>query len=158
TVVPKDIPPPSEEPVEIAGITGGVAGGVPGGVPGGVVGGVVGGVTGGVLGSGAPPPPPPPPPPPKPKVRPKPQKIGGDVLQSKLIKKIEPVYPELAKRARVSGMVILNVQVNEQGRVEEIQVIRGNPLLNDSAVQAVRQWVYSPTLLNGEPVPVTATV
>jgi protein TonB len=53
---------------------------------------------------------------------------------------------------------MLQVTVNEMGRVEDINVLRGHPLLNEAAVQAVRQWVYTPTLLNKEPVPVTATV
>ena len=85
-------------------------------------------------------------------------RVGGNVQESKLIKKIEPVYPELAKRARVSGTVILTVTVDEEGSVADIKVLKGHPLLDDSAVAAVRQWKYSPTLLNGEPVPVIATV
>ena len=76
----------------------------------------------------------------------------------KLIRKIDPVYPELAKRARVTGRVILIVTVDEEGAVSDIRISSGHPLLNDAAVTAVKQWRYSPTLLNGEPVPVTATV
>ena len=110
------------------------------------MGGVLGGVPGG---------PPPPPPPPKAKA---PIRVGGNVQNSKLIQKIDPIYPELAKRARVSGIVLLQVTVDEQGRVGEIKLIRGHPLLNQSAIDAVGQWRYSPTLLNGEPVPVIATV
>ena len=102
-------------------------------------------------------PPPPPPPPPRP-VKREPIRVGGNVQESKLIKKIEPVYPELAKRARVQGVVILQVTVDEEGSVSEIRVLRGHPLLDDEAVRAVKQWKYSPTLLNGEPVPVIATV
>jgi protein TonB len=88
----------------------------------------------------------------------KPIRVGGDVQASKLIKKVEPVYPELAKEARVSGIVILQVTINAEGLVEDVKVLRGNPLLDDAAVEAVRQWVYTPTTLNGEPVPVVATV
>jgi protein TonB len=126
-------------------------GGVPGGVPGGVVGGVPGGVPGGMAG-GAPPPPPPPP------QKKEPIRVGGNVQSSKLIRRVEPEYPELAKRARVQGIVLLQVTVDETGNVTDINIIRGHPLLNQAAVDAVRQWKYSPTLLNGEPVPVIATV
>ncbi len=152
TQIPKDIPPPVDEP-PVVGVSG-VVGGIPGGVTGGVVGGVPGGVVGGVLG-GVPPPPPPPPPRP---VKREPIRVGGNVQESKLIKRVEPVYPELAKRARVSGVVILQVTVDEEGNVAEIRVMRGHPLLDDEAIRAVKQWKYSPTLLNGEPVPVIATV
>jgi len=153
TEIPKEIPPPVDEP-PVVGVSG-VVGGIPGGVAGGVVGGVSGGVAGSILGGV--PPPPPPPPPPRP-VKREPMRVGGNVQESKLIKKIEPVYPELAKRARVSGTVILTVTVDEEGSVADIKVLKGHPLLDDSAVAAVRQWKYSPTLLNGEPVPVIATV
>jgi protein TonB len=153
TEIPKEIPPPVDEP-PVVGVSG-VVGGIPGGVAGGVVGGVGGGVAGSILGGV--PPPPPPPPPPRP-VKREPMRVGGNVQESKLIKKIEPVYPELAKRARVSGTVILTVTVDEEGNVADLKVLKGHPLLDDSAVAAVRQWKYSPTLLNGEPVPVIATV
>ena len=96
-------------------------------------------------------------PPPRP-VKREPIRVGGNVQESKLIKKIEPAYPELAKRARVQGVVILQVTVDEEGNVSEIRVLRGHPLLDDEATRAVKQWKYSPTLLNGEPVPVIATV
>jgi protein TonB len=84
--------------------------------------------------------------------------VGGNVQSSKLIQRVEPSYPELAKRARIQGIVLLQVTVGEAGNVTDIKVIRGHPLLNDGAVAAVRKWKYSPTLLNGEPVPVIATV
>jgi len=96
-------------------------------------------------------------PPPPPSKKP-PMKMGGDVLQSKLVKKIVPEYPPLAKQARVSGSVVLQVNVDEDGNVVDIRVLSGHPLLEEAAVGAVRQWKYSPTLLNGEPVPVVATV
>ena len=84
--------------------------------------------------------------------------VRGNVQASKLIRRVEPVYPELAKKARVSQEVILQVTVDEQGNVADIELLRGHPLLNQSAIDAVQQWRYSPTLLNGEPVPVIATV
>jgi TonB family protein len=91
---------------------------------------------------------------------PPPNTIGGNNpdIGSKLIRRVEPVYPELAKRSRVSGKVILEISVNEEGVVTDAQAIDGHPLLNDAAVDAVRQWKYSPTLMNGKPVPVKATV
>lgn len=89
---------------------------------------------------------------------PAPIRVGTQVLESKLIKKVEPVYPELAKRARVSGTVVMAVIVDEWGNVSDVRVNSGHPLLDGAAVTAVRQWKYSPTLLNGEPVPVIATV
>jgi protein TonB len=96
-------------------------------------------------------------PPPKPKQT-APQRISSGVQESKLVHRVDPVYPELARRARVSGVVILEVTVNEEGVVSDVRVLRGYPLLDEEAVRAVRQWRYSPTLLSGEPVPVIATV
>ena len=87
-----------------------------------------------------------------------PIRVGWNVQEVKLTKRIEPVYPELAKRARVSGFVILQVTVDEEGNVSQINMLRGHPLFDDSAVQAVREWKYSPTLLNGKLVPVIAIV
>jgi protein TonB len=154
TEVPKEIPVPMDDIPEVSslsGITGGIPGGVPGGIPGGIPGGMIGGVIG-ALPSEAPPPPPPP------KKKKDPIRVGGNVQASRLVHRVEPEYPELAKRARVSGMVILQVIVNEGGSVQEVKIVRGHPLLNDSATRAVRQWRYSPYLLNGEPIPVIATV
>lgn len=153
TELPKEIPPPIDEPPVVGLAT--VAQGVPLGVPGGIPGGVPGGVPGSVLGVVSPPPTPPPPPRP---VKRTPQRVGGNVQAAKLIHRVEPVYPELAKRARISGGVFLEVTVDEEGNVSEVKILRGHPLLNDEVVRAVKQWKYSPTLLNGEPVPVVATV
>ena len=69
-----------------------------------------------------------------------------------------PVYPDLAVKARLQGVVILECQIDVRGRVAEAKVLRGNPLLTDAAVEAVRQWVYTPTLVNGVPVPVLMVV
>jgi TonB family protein len=87
-----------------------------------------------------------------------PIRVGSNVLESKLVHKVDPVYPDAAKVARISGVVILQVTVGVEGNVLEAQVLRGHPLLTQAALEAVRQWRYSPTVLNGEPVPVTATV
>jgi protein TonB len=144
--IPEEIPPPMEDIPEISSVVQTGGGGILGGVPGGVVGNVL---------SAIPTTAPPPPPPPKKK---DPIRVGGNVQSSKLITRVEPSYPELAKRARIQGIVLLQVTVDELGNVSEVKVIRGHPLLNDGAVGAVSQWKYSPTLLNGEPVPVIATV
>jgi len=152
TEIPKEIPPPSDE-APVIGVSN-IVGGIPGGVAGGVTGGVPGGVVGNLLNSATPAAPPPPPKP----VKRDPIKVGGNVQESKLIRRVEPIYPELAKRARVQGRVVLVVTVDEEGNVSEINITSGHPLLNEAAVTAVKQWKYSPTLLNGEPVPVIATV
>jgi len=68
-----------------------------------------------------------------------PIRVGGNVQQTKLIYKVDPVYPELAKRARVSGTVILTVTVDEQGNVTDVNVLQGHPLLDQAAIAAVRQ-------------------
>ena len=144
--IPTEIPPPMEDIPEITSILDPNVGGLMGGVPGGLVGGVIGAIPNAM---------PPPPPPPKKK---DPIRVGGNVQSSKLLHRVEPKYPELAKRARIQGIVLLQVTVGETGDVVDIKIIRGHPLLNDAAVSAVQQWKYSPTLLNGEPVPVIATV
>ena len=86
-----------------------------------------------------------------------PIKVGGNIAESKLIHRVEPIYPELAKKARVSGNVILQITTNEEGFVTDARVTSGHPLLNDSAIAAVKQWRYSPTLLNGQPVPIVGS-
>ena len=139
---------PIDVPAEIqpeAGIDLGVEGGVPGGVEGGVPGGVIGGVVGGLPQDA--------PPPPQAAVR-----VGGQVKAPKRIKYLEPEYPDLAKQARVQGVVILECTISPHGRVTDVKILRGIPLLDQSAIAAVKQWSYTPTLLNGIPVPVIMTV
>ena len=65
---------------------------------------------------------------------------------------------DIAKQARVQGVVILECTISPQGKVTDVKVLRGIPLLDAAATEAVKQWVYSPTLLNGVPVPVIMTV
>jgi protein TonB len=146
--IPVGIAPPeeSEEPLGIEGIVKGI------GIP----------AQGGTAGQGLPsglitmePPNVPPPKPPTPRI---PIRPGGNVQESKLILKVAPIYPELARRARVEGLVILEAMIDEEGNVADLKVLQGHPLLNEAAIQAVKQWKYSPTVLNGEPVPVLATV
>jgi protein TonB len=88
----------------------------------------------------------------------KPHPVGGDVQAAKLIRKVIPAYPELARRARVSGTVRLVGVIAKDGTIEQLQVVSGNPLLVPSAVDAVRQWVYRPTTLNGVVVEVIAPI
>ncbi|MCM2254073.1 MAG: energy transducer TonB [Vicinamibacteria bacterium] len=71
---------------------------------------------------------------------------------------VEPQYPEAARRTRIDGFVILECVIDARGRVVDVQVLRGRPLLDEAAVAAVRQWIYAPTLLGGVPVPVVMTV
>ena len=98
---------------------------------------------------------PPAPPPPAEPVR-----VGGQIPAPKKLKNVPPVYPDIAKMARVQGIVIVECLISAQGKVEEVTVLRSIPLLDMAAIEAVKQWVFTPTLLNGVPVPVimTATV
>ncbi len=123
------------------------AGGVPGGMPGGVSGGVPGGIVGGVVASVAVPP--------TPIV---PVRVGGEIKEPKKIRHVNPIYPELAVAAHVHGNVVLECLVSPQGAVTDVKLVRGIPLLNASAMDAVRQWAYTPTLKDGVPVPVLLTV
>jgi periplasmic protein TonB len=98
-------------------------------------------------------PPPPPPPPPRRLLR-----IGGNIRAPQKIVDVAPIYPPLALAAGVEGVVILEAVIAEDGSVRDVRVLRSIPLLDASAVEAVRQWHFTPTLLNGEPVPVVMTV
>jgi TonB family protein len=79
-------------------------------------------------------------------------------LSSKISKRVDPVYPELAKRARVSGIVKLILSIDEEGNVIDVRLQSGHPFLNDAAINAAKQWKYVPILLSAEPVPVVETV
>ena len=147
-VAPGGFVAPVEVPTEIVpeaglelGVEGGLAGGVEGGVPGGVVGGIVGGL------------PEAPPPPPTGPVR------GGlDVREPRKVKDVPPVYPPLAAQGGIEGTVVLECVIDPRGRVADVKVLKGLPLLDAAALEAVRQWVYTPTLINGEPTSVIMTV
>jgi periplasmic protein TonB len=129
--------------------------GVPGGVEGGVPGGVVGGIVGGLLPVSVLPPPPPAPPPP---VDRGPVRVGGAITAPALVSRVQPVYPPLAVRAQIEGVVILEAVVDREGRVENVEILRSIPLLDAAAVAAVGQWRYSPLLLNGKPERFVLTV
>jgi len=99
------------------------------------------------------PPPPPPPPPPPQRLR-----VGGNVAQASLVSQVKPVYPPLAKQARIQGVVLLEAVISKDGAIDNLRVISGHPLLTQAAIDAVKQWRYKPTLLNGEPVEVVTTI
>ena len=88
----------------------------------------------------------------------KPIVVTSDIQAAKLLRKVVPVYPRLAIVARVSGTVRLMGTVGKDGTLQQIQVVSGPALLVQSAVEAVRQWVYRPTMLNGKPVEVIAPI
>jgi periplasmic protein TonB len=146
-VIPKDVKIIKEdaEPDVSSGMTGGVPGGVSGGSMGGVLGGVIGGV-----GTAAPPPP-------KPKQT-GPLRVGGNVQAARIVNRVQPVYPPLARQTRISGTVRLHAIIGKDGTVQQLEVLSGHPLLQQAALDAVRQWRYQPTLLNGDPVDVDTTI
>ena len=84
--------------------------------------------------------------------------VGGQVQNYKLISHVDPVYPVIAKSARIQGTVELAALIGPNGHMKELKVISGHPLLRQAALDAVKEWVYSPTLLNGNPVSVSTTV
>ena len=84
--------------------------------------------------------------------------IGGNVQQAKLVSQARPVYPPLAKQARISGVVHLQAVIAKDGTVMDLKVISGHPLLIPAALEAVKTWVYQTTLLNGEPVEVVTQI
>jgi protein TonB len=147
TKIPERIKVVEDEapPQPTAGIVGGVPGGLAGGAPGGIIGGLIAMAAA------------PPPPPPKPKT-PKRIRVGGQVVAAKLISKPDPIYPPLAKMARIQGMVKLEAIIARGGTVKDLKVISGHPLLVKSALDAVQRWRYQPTLLNGEPVEVITEI
>jgi TonB family protein len=84
--------------------------------------------------------------------------VGGRVQNNKLISSTQPVYPDLAKNARIQGTVELATLIGPDGHVQQLKVVSGHPLLRQAALDAVKEWVYQPTLLNEKPVSVSTTV
>lgn len=126
--------------------TTGVIGGVPGGVPGGSMGGVIGSVLSST-------------PVAVPKIAtPQRVRVSSGVVSGLLVRKVNPVYPPLARQARIQGVVILQAQISKDGNIENLQLISGHPMLAPAAIDAVKQWKYRPYLLNGEPVEVETQV
>ena len=93
------------------------------------------------------------PPPPSAPVR-----VGGNIKPPTKTRDVRPQYPPIAQSARVQGIVIIEATIGPNGRVQEAKVLRSIPLLDQAALDAVRQWEFTPTLLNGVPVPVIMTV
>ena len=85
-------------------------------------------------------------------------RVGGSVQGAKLIRQVQPVYPPIAKAARIQGTVVLHAIIAQDGTVQELKYVSGPPLLVQSAMDAVRQWRYQPTLLNGQPVRVDTVI
>jgi TonB family protein len=83
---------------------------------------------------------------------------GGRIMEPKKIKDVKPVYPAMAQSARVSGVVTIEATIGADGKVIDAKVVHSIPLLDQAALDAVRQWEYLPTMLNGVPVPVLVTV
>jgi protein TonB len=126
--------------------TGGVVGGVPGGVPGGQMGGVIGGIISST-------------PMAVPKVAaPQRVRVSSGVSSGLLVRKVQPVYPPLARQARIQGKVLLQAVISKDGSIENLRLINGHPMLTQAAMDAVKQWKYKPYLLNGEPVEVETQV
>jgi protein TonB len=125
------------------------------GIPGGVEGGMPGGVLGGIIGGLPTEPPPPPPPPPAPRG---PIRVGGEIKPPILLHRVEPIYPPLAVAAALQGTVILEAFVDEQGVVQDVKVLRSQGVLDRAAIEAVKQWRYSPVILNGRPEKFILTV
>jgi len=130
--IAKDEAPPSVATSDTPGVAGGT-------------GDVLGGIGTGVA----------PPPPAAPAER---IKVGGEVQSASLVKQVTPEYPGMAKSARISGTVTLRAIISKDGSIEKLEYVSGPPLLMASAIRAVREWKYRPTMLNGQPVEVDTTV
>ncbi len=130
--------------------------GVPGGVPGGVAGGEIGGVLGGILGGGGPSVPPPPVAATAPAAGP--LHVGGEVKRPQVISDPQPQYPRLALESRIQGSVRIDAVIDKSGNVVQAHAVDGPPMLMAAALDAVKQWRYQPTYLNGVPWPVELTI
>ncbi len=87
-----------------------------------------------------------------------PIRVGGQVRPPVRVKEVAPVYPAIAKSAQVQGDVVIEATIDEAGKVANARVVKSAPLLDQAALDAVRQWEYQPPLLNGVPTPVIMTV
>ncbi len=127
----------AELPPEVAP-TGGVFGGVDS---------LLGGLGEGSTGAAPPPP-----------VRVTRTRVGGQVQEARIIARPNPIYPPLARQARIQGRVVLHAIIDKEGRVVQLEQVSGHPLLTQAAMAAVQNWRYQPTVLNGEPVEVDTTI
>lgn len=152
TAIPSEIATLHEEPLPPEAGGEGVVGGVPGGVPGGQLGGVIGGIIGGIPSTVST------------AVTPlqaapkKPIRVGGRIKPPRQIAKTAPVYPILARQAKIQGEVVLDAVIDTEGNVVNVSVVSGHPLLMKEAINCVRQWKYEPTYLNDEPIAVQLIV
>ena len=113
----------------------------------------------GIVGEpGAPPPPPPPPPPPRDGVEQVPLRVGGSIKAPTKVRDVPPDYPPEALQAGIGGIVILEATIGTDGRVRNAKILKSIPQLDQAAIDAVSQWEYTVTQLNGQPVPVIMTV
>ncbi len=147
TAIPKKVQMIKEEEAPpVASGSFGVVGGVPGGVPGGQMGGVIGGIISST-------------PVAVPKVAtPQRVRVSQGVSEGMLIHKVTPIYPPLARQARIQGSVVLQAVISKSGTIENLHVVQGHPMLTQNAIEAVKQWKYKPYFLNGEPVEVETVV
>jgi protein TonB len=99
-----------------------------------------------------------PPPPPVKVEAPKRIAIGGDVLAARILNRPTPVYPPLARQMRLEGVVRLHGVISKTGKIADLRVVSGHPFLVKAALEAVAQWTYSPTYLNGQPIEVEAPI
>ncbi|MGH9497107.1 MAG: energy transducer TonB [Candidatus Sulfotelmatobacter sp.] len=146
TKIPKKIQMIKEDEAPPPMASTGVVGGVPGGIPGGSMGGVMGSILSTT-------------PVAVPKIAtPQRIRVSAGVTQGLLLRKVPPVYPPLARQARIQGTVLLQAQISKDGNIVNLQLISGHPMLAPAAIEAVKQWRYKPYLLNGEPVEVETQV
>jgi len=136
TVIPKKVEVVHDAAPDMSGVTGGI--GVPGGT------GVPGGILGGIIGGSAPPPPP------KPASN-APVRIGGNVEEGRLVERVDPIYPAIAKVTHMQGTVTLHAIISKDGTVEQLTYVTGPAMLMNACMSAVRQWRYKPYILDGQP-------
>ncbi|HET9802988.1 MAG TPA: TonB family protein [Candidatus Acidoferrum sp.] len=148
TVIPQKIAMIKEEQLEPD--LGGVAGGVPGGVPGGQMGGVLGGIISDASRKTAIAP--------APVQNKTPLRVGGRIKPPRILSRINPNYPPLARQTRIQGDVVLDAVIDTEGNVVQLQVVSGHALLIQAALEAVKQWKYEPTYLNEQAIPVQLIV
>jgi protein TonB len=145
TKIPEKVQMIKEEEAPPMTSMAGVVGGVPGGIPGGQMGGVIGGIISST-------------PIAVPKVAVQRVRVSQGVTQGLLVRKIQPVYPPLARQARIQGSVLLQAEISKDGSIQNLRLISGHPMLAPSAIEAVKQWKYRPYILNGEPVEVETQI
>ena len=85
-------------------------------------------------------------------------RVGGTIKAPVKVRHVSPAYPEDAQAAKVQGVVIMEARIERDGSVSRARVLKSIPMLDDAAVEAVRQWEFTPTLMNGAPVPIMMTV